>query len=642
CRFHLWKLGATRTQVRSHIVWGDSLLGTLPGTMSKDLGAAAFVALMGDDKTVARAAWEAYREAPAGAQPDPDAWCAMLMWPRDKSAPPPPVRLARSGRGQESPETLALLETMVDQYRYVHWQRDFPEVFGDGFDVVLGNPPWERIEVQDKEWFARRAPHIKAAANAAARKRLVEGLAVSDPALHRAWLSDRRRSQAENHFMRVSGRFPLTGKGGINRYAPFTEACRQLIRPGGRVGYVVPSGLVHDENTRPFFRDLIRTGSLLNVHHFDNRKKLFPAVGGMITFCLVTMSNQGKARQKASFVCFAQTIEHLSDRQRRFELSAADLRLINPNTETLPIFRSRLDADITRQVYEHVPVLIRQGGENPWGLHLSMLFQMSNDSHLFRTADQLKGAVKIGLSMHLGQEIWVPLYEAKMLHQFDHRWASWQGDRALTGVRRDQGYEVCPRYWVPAAEMERRLARRWPHDWLLVWRDVCRSTDERTVIAAILPRVGVGHTAQLMFPQGPAPLLLANLNSLVLDYVARQKIGGIHLTYSYLQQLPILPPEAYPPELAAEITTRAVRLACTSDSVRGFGRSHGQFGCAGWNAEQRADDRAWLDATYFRLYGLDARQVEHVLSTFPIVRRKEEARLGEYRTRRLVLEYLRK
>ncbi|MGI8824368.1 MAG: Eco57I restriction-modification methylase domain-containing protein, partial [Chloroflexota bacterium] len=147
---------------------------------------------------------------------------------------------------------------------------------------------------------------------------------------------------------------------------------------------------------------------------------------------------------------------------------------------------------------------------------------------------------------------YLPLYEAKMLHQFDHRWATYSGadTRDMTLAQKQDPHSVAlPRYWVPEAEVAARLRGRWEHPWLLGWRDICRSTDERTVIAGILPRAAVGNNAPLMLlapdTAGRGPLLVANLSSFVLDFAARFKVGGTHLNFFIINQIPILPPSTY-------------------------------------------------------------------------------------------------
>ncbi|MHB2017310.1 MAG: Eco57I restriction-modification methylase domain-containing protein [Candidatus Xenobia bacterium] len=624
CRFNLWlemrQVGVPLPLIRC----GDSLLGTTPELLAKGLPEAAFQPLLGDDAALCRR-WRARCGSPGPHAMDrraADLWCAAFVWPRQKGFPEPPTQAQLDGQPL-SAEQQAMLAHLQATYRFLHWPWDFPR----RFDVVLGNPPWERVELQDREWFASRAPEIYNAPNAAVRKRMIAALADQEAG---AYQEARRRSQAELHFLRASGRYPRSGRGGINRYAPFLETCcRDLVSPHGRVGYVVPSGLCTDEQPRALFRDLMDRGTLLSLHHFDNRKKLFPGVGSMITFALVTVA--GTPQKAASeFVCFAQKPEDLRDPRRRFSLSAADLRLMNPKTGTLPIFRSARDADITRAIYQRVPVL-----RAAWDLDMAMLFQMSGDSHLFRTAQELErdGYRLCGNVFERKTDRYLPLYEAKMMHQYDHRWAGYVDGKVRSG-------SCMPRYWVQEAEVERRVSLRSERRWLLAWRDVCRSTDERSAIACALPRVGVGHTAQILYPQQSPHLLLAVFNSLVFDYVARQKIGGIHLTYSYLNQLPALPLDVLQPH-AEEITRAVLELTYTSPELAPFAQELGYRKAPFvWDDERRHELRCRLDALCFRLYGLSRVEVEHVLSTFPLLASKERRRYGEFRTRRRILELL--
>jgi hypothetical protein len=283
---------------------------------------------------------------------------------------------------------------------------------------------------------------------------------------------------------------------------------------------------------------------------------------------------------------------------------------------------------------------------------------MAEDSAWFRTAKQLDAAgfVRDGGDW-IGEGRYVPLYEAKMIHQFDHRWAAYDGSDSrdvIAGEKADPRFEPTPRYWVPEAEVKGRLAAMgWSRNWLMSWRDVCRSTDERTVISAALPLAAVGHTAPLLFPNGPPPLsaaLLASWLSLTVDYVARQKIGGTHLTCGYLAQFPILPPSAYTATDLAFIVPRVLELTYTSCSLTPFAHDLGYDDPPfAWDEDRRAQLRAELDAWYARAYGLTRDELRYILDpadvkgpdypseTFRVLKKNEMARYGEYRTARLVL-----
>lgn len=457
---------------------------------------------------------------------------------------------------------------VATQYQFFHWHLAFPEVFvRGGFDVMLGNPPWERVKLQEKEWFAERMPGIANAPNAAARKTMITRLKETDPELYNAFQADQRKAEGESHFMRSSLRFPLCGRGDINVYTVFAEAARSLINDNGRMGIIVPSGIASDDTTKFFFQDMASSKSLVSLFDFEN-KNIFPNVHSSYKFCLLTSGNGSKpTTEEAQFVFFAHSVDELQDKERRFSLTPDDIELLNPNTGTCPIFRSRLDAELTKAIYRRVPVLIREAKgdkpeENPWGIRFSRMFDMSNDSHLFKTQEDLE-TEGYALEGNIFEKLeyftqedgkpdakvkkYLPLYEAKMIHHFNHRWATYDGVDVRDSTQEeleDTDFVVLPRYWVAEEDVRSKLdAIDWPYEWLLGWRDICRSTDERTAVSTIWPRYGAGDTFLQMFPliDGyQVTSLISCLNSFVQDYATRQKIGGIHLKYHYFRQLPIL------------------------------------------------------------------------------------------------------
>jgi len=289
---------------------------------------------------------------------------------------------------------------------------------------------------------------------------------------------------------------------------------------------------------------------------------------------------------------------------------------------------------------------------------------MSNDSGLFRTAAQLRAAgfVRQG-GYWIGETRYVPLYEAKMIHQFDHRFGYYpdghvEDTRALPHPtleqRQDQGFEVAPRYWVAESEVSERLAaKHWIRTWLMGWRDITSGLDERTLISSIVPVAGYGDKFLLMQSSTSPNLqtaLCGCLNSLVCDYVSRQKIGGASFKYFTMKQIAILPPSAYAEADLALIVPRVLELSYTSRSMAPFARDLGYDGPPfAWDEDRRAQLRAELDAWYARAYGLTRDELRYVLDpadvrgpdypseTFRGLKKNEIARYGEYRTARLVL-----
>lgn len=724
----------------------------------------------------------------------------------------PPEALAQA----KQVDRLAHATQCARDARVLHWPLAFVQVFQKGgFDCVLGNPPWERIKLQEEEFFAAENRLVAQAKNKAERAQRIEWLAQGMLARHLypelehapdeaakeqetygRFIAARRIAEAASVFAHLAaeegGRYPLTGVGDVNTYALFAETIDRIIGARGRAGFIVPTGIATDDSTKAFFAHVAQGGRLVSLYDLENRERVFPAIDSRIKFCLLTL---GAARSAEFGFFFTQTAQ-LADERRRFTLSAEDFARINPNTLTCPVFRSRKDAELTKKIYERVPVLIREArdGEpevNPWGLRFSTMFHMSNDSHLFAdepAADRL------------------PLYEAKMIHQYDHRWATYRGDGGADvsvdvplADKRDPAYTVRPRYWVEAREVYLRtaalpkgllaalrernrpaivlgiahllfadwLARRhgtadeamrhlypaWcafveaqpfarllaptqlglcgdnpsclkplgPHylpaaavdavrtgprestawyaadagavaalldvpqsfpvlprqvpslageeaviafaeslleaaspKWFVGFRDIARATDERTVIASVLPRAGVGNNLPLMLLDATlcrrATALLANFSALVLDFVARHKVGGVHLNFFIAKQLPVLSPQSYTESDLAFIVPRVLELTYTAHDLKPWAESLGHDGPPfPFDPERRARLRAELDAYYARLYGLTREDLCYILDpalvmgedypseTFRVLKQNELREFGEYRMQRLVL-----
>ncbi|WP_203350371.1 Eco57I restriction-modification methylase domain-containing protein [Streptomyces sp. S-9] len=678
---------------------------TLPGNDRYAAQLARIIAAPADSLEQVRAQETAYRAYTKSASyvhdlHAADAWCAAFVWPKHDGAPEAPTdqvfRALRSRNQSSVPDTThAEILRLRDQYRFFHWHLEFPQVFAvpesgvgiqpgtgwaGGFDAVVGNPPWERVKLQEQEFFAQRDPRIAGAKNAAARKHLIEELRNnSDGAsLYAEFESAKRRTEGESHFLRLSNRYPLTGRGDINTYAVFAETDRTLTGPRGRTGVIVPTGIATDATTQFFFRDLVEQGSLASLFEFGNEEKLFVAVKDYVRFCLLTMRSEGTPDAPISVVFRVRQVAQIPERS--FTLTSRDILRVNPKTGTCPVFSCRRDADITLGIYRRFPTLVngtQEVGSNPWGVTFMRMFDMSNDSHLFRPdaqsgetfEDLLKDGWRLsGNVLIRGTERLLPLYEAKMLHHYDHRFSTYEdatvkqlNERTLPRLSHKQHLDpnavALPRYWVPEQDIatgkvgkngdeikisgvrSRLNAKGWDRDWLVGWRDICRANDERTMITAASPAHGFGHPFPLALLAVPknAPLLTAVWSSLVCDFTVRQKIGGNHLTYGYVEQLPIPTPDQLAPHSEA-IIPRLLELTYTAHDMTPFARDLGDPGAPfRWDEDRRAVIRAELDALFFHLYGIDRDDTAYILDTFNIVRDNDIKAYGEYRTKKLIL-----
>lgn len=567
-------------------------------------------------------------------------------------------------------QTLATLsENIVHGNSLVHdpdvhpdgfvWRERFPAVFGReeaGFDCVIGNPPWERMKLQEREFFSLPAPEIATATNAAKRRQLVGKLEKKDPVLFERYEEAQRAADAVLTYCRQSGEYPLTGKGDINTYAVFAELAYQIVAPHGRVGMLVPSGVASDMTTKDFFAAIAESNRLIRLYDFENRlKTFFPDIDNRFKFCILNFGGENANTSEADYVFFAHQVEELEDRARHIVLSGADIKLLNPNTRTCPIFRTRRDAEITKAIYRRIPILIDTNREgptgNPWGVQFKTMFHQTNDAELFREATTLKadGFKLKGNRWVKGKQTYLPLYEAKMLQDYDHRAADIVTDESnwvrqgQTAKRTLVGYQnpeqlAMPRFWVSEEAVLEQAMGETSH--FLCFKDVTSPTNQRTMIAAFTPFVGVVNSAPIVLTD-QTPMrqccLLANLNSLVYDFVMRQKISYVHLNFFIVEQIPTLPPEAYEAPcswnlhktLESWISELVLKLTCTAEDMLPLaeacdfksGTFQREYGgkLNKWDEGERIRLVSQLDGLFAHLYGLTEKEFAYILSTFSAV-----------------------
>ena len=561
--------------------------------------------------------------------------------------------------------------TIADREGFLHWEVAFPGVWYQwqsaspqgGFDAVIGNPPWDRIKLQEVEWFATRDPEIALAPTAAARGKGIQRLRDQGSPLAAEFDDAKNRADRLGEMIRASGHYPLLSGGDINLYSLFVERAMNLIKPDGFVGLLTPSGIYADKTAARFFKSVSTSGRVGGLFDFENRKIFFKDVHASFKFCALIFGGEARRFDETKCAFFLHDTKEIHDEDRCFPLAPEDFTRVNPNTGTAPIFRTRRDAEITRRIYERHPVLVdHSGGEErkAWPVKYATMFHMTNDSHLFRTVAQLKaeGFYPVeGNRWKKGDKLYLPLYQGRMIHQFDHRANSvrfnqesthnpYLSEEVTEAQHADPNFLPQTQYWVPAHNVEEKLPQS--RRYALGFRDIARPTDVRTVISSILPWAGYGNKVPLLVEGDSMAVtyLVANLNSVCLDFVARQKIHGTSMNWFIVEQLPVIAPTDYD-RTFGETTARdlvrdhVLRLTYTAHDMAPFAKDLGYDGPPFvWNKEERRHLRARLDALYFHLYGLTKEDAEYVLDTFPIVCKEDKAVFGRYRTRDLILAYM--
>ena len=520
-----------------------------------------------------------------------------------------------------------LAAKLSEEYSFFHWPVEFPEVFAKGgFDCVVGNPPWDVSQLSEIEFFANLLPEI-AMLSGNERKLAIDKLKIDRPHIYKLYEERKHAFEAENTYYGNSGRFPLTSYGKVNLYSKFAELNLHLRNERGTAGFVCPSGIATDDSTKEFFGEIASKGVLRSLYDFENKEGIFPNVHRMFKFCLLTIA-AGNA--PGDFAFFLKNVPELEDKRRHFSMTTEDFDLINPNTHTCPVFRSQEDAELAKKIYRKAGVFVREADKkngNPWNVAFQQMYNMTSASNFFAKAP---GKGPDGKPL-------LPLYEAKMMHQMDHRWATFLAEKEPEDVSAEQKADVNfaaqPEYWVPYTETVLRAtsldssvvaalrkedgpklrelcqrlamtesdaklqkvyldaaksgdivqnllaaAEEYCPKYLMGFRGICRAVDYRTVLVSVLPFSGLGNSCPVLcFDQDEEPkmhaCLLANMDSIPFDFGSRFKVGGINFNFFIVKQLPVLSPSTYTETAFNFIVPRVFALTYTATDIVEWARA---------------------------------------------------------------------
>ena len=620
-----------------------------------------------------------------------DAWCAAFIWKKVREQDgglPFTITEQHFRKIERNPHSVPqwMKEEVIrlsNQYNIMHWHLAFPEVYhtpskgsqadnalcgwSGGFDVVLGNPPWDVVAPEEQEFFSRHAPNIVTLPSRAKRLEAIKKLELENPQLARLWTEEQRKTHAEAKFYHLSNAYPLSGTGNLNTFALFLEKARMMLRPGGTTGLVVPSSIAFGEGTKSLFNELVKTGSLSALYDFENREQLFAGIDSRFKFCLLTLTSSRVGSGEMKFGFFLRNVQNLQEPGRVYALTAQEISAVNPNSLTAPTFPFQKDRDLVLSIYQRVPIFQLDSGNSKdgWQAECTRMVDMSYDSEYFESSDGLekRGFHREVTKFVKGDDTYLPVYEAKMINQYNHRSSDVVISKTAQ-VRAAQKEELDgaelldpirfpePRFWMPPKRAFRSVPSWYSANYFIAFTRVTSPTNARTTLASIIPYTPAGHSLGIVYSKrmegSLGACIVACLNSFVLDYVCRQKIGGINLNPVIVHQLPIIDRNVFLQSigwceenqpLERWIFLRVVELTYTSFDVEPFANAGGYSGPPfKWEEERRFILQCELDAAYFHLYGISRDDTAYILDTFPIVKRKEVVKHGEYRTQRVILE----
>lgn len=574
----------------------------------------------------------------------------------------------------------------AQEYKFFHWALEFPDIYAQGgFDVMCGNPPWEKIKIEDKQWFNHEGEQeIAQSDKTDKRNKLIAKLSNTNPALYDKYLIAKSSVACTSKFLRFSKRFELTAKGDIDLYPLFAEHSMSLCR--GLWSIIVPSGIATSDGNKEFFQTLNNENRLSSLYCFENREKLFD-IDSRYNFCLLSAHKPYSKEDWVSMGFMLTKLDQILDQNYVFKIKTSDFAKFNPNTNTAPNFRTQHDAVLTSKIYDNSSIIIKDNSEskttdNPWNIKFSRMFDMSNDSKLFKTYAELidDGATLKGDSFVLNDNLYVPLIEGKMIWHYNHHYSTFPIDvekrpESIPNVSlndlQDVNFALKPWYWISSTEVEHAKAKGCKlSSFVIAFRKISNGTNERTMIACLMPKyLALGHTANCMYVSLDSCkklVLLSILNSLTFDYATRQKITATDLNFFIVKQLPVLRPEQIDEVNQWQLVKRVAELTYFNHDMDEFAKDLSAKLSQEQNEElgnrlikqepwvfdelRRAQLQAEIDAIVAKLYGLNTEELNYILDpedifgagciheTFRVLKSNEIKEFGEYRTKRLVLE----
>lgn len=581
-----------------------------------------------------------------------DIWTAAHFWTEgDTHAIPTSRAYSAALDGRPDPVIAATAATILADINPIHWPLAFPEIHArGGFDLVIGNPPWEQYKGEEQPFFRQHMPRI-AAMTSETRKKAIADLEHTDPTMYARWKTYQAGQGRLAHFAKSSGRYTRTPNE-ANTYVLFTELAADS---SSHVGLIVKSGIATDAAQSAVWKRLVAGGRVRHVLDIVNQapsgKRVFTAVAPVERFSILHLGPAQIVPPEASMLNFG--VEAAASNPTR-PWPIAELRTFAPRTETLPSTGDVDEIGLALELQDRLPTLdfSEDDGRNPWHLKYSRLFDSSgakSKGWLLRGPTLEAQGFTLGKNKRYkhpdGREA-LPVYEGQMANRWDHRSRTFEGyqGRNMYGAKPDipwvtdeqhqqAEFEVQPRYWMSSDIAASRLDEVVPEGQVQVaLRAIGRTwTDRRLLRVGIMPRTPALHGLPiLVVPRTLALAAVGILNSMTMDFLVRLHTSSGNVSPWAISQCASPLPGSWSSELVSVTSS----LSLTSTTVaEAFGVKP-----IAWDPMSRLVLDARADALVARAYELTTAQYELVLNHFKLLEKIETRDVGEYRSKRLRLE----
>jgi len=551
-----------------------------------------------------------------------------------------------------SEELIKKIMQLAKENHFFHFHLEFPEIFENGgFNCLLGNPPWEQVQLEEEEWFSGKDNDIADTKNAAKRTQKIEKLVETNLDLYKSYKIALDVSNKTANYIKLSGTYKFSTFGWLNTYLVFTERADQILSTRGYCGIIIPSGILSDKNSMPLFHYLLRNGKIAEAIDYINTKGIFPSIDGRTKFCTFTFTGLLDKFYNTKMSFYNNEINLLKIANRQIMVNFDSLNKISPNTKNCLTVSSDDEYQLIYKIYKNSKIICKDDEENEFVS--KQMFNISDKADQFVILNEdIKNQIINNKIVTDGEARFYGVYESKFIHQFDHRFSTFKDSNSEDIASGNSAYvtennksiriySIYCRYYISKELTERFYNKHdYSFDAVIATRMISSPTNERTLIGSFVPKLAFSNSANLILGKDKDSLviLLANINSFACDFVCRRRMGGINLNLWNLNQLPIIDQSSISNKTKEKIIENTVRLSNTSDDLKDFFNDYSIIREAGWNKNQRFQLQCELDAIFFQLYLLNKDDIEIILETFPSIKKKDEEKYMSFRTKETILQ----
>ncbi|EOI2827174.1 Eco57I restriction-modification methylase domain-containing protein, partial [Campylobacter jejuni] len=528
----------------------------------------------------------------------------------------------------QNEQAKAIISKYQKEFNFFNYELEFPEIVENqvfkGFDIIIGNPPWDKTKFSDSDFFPQYKSDYRSLI-ASKKKEIQDNLLAKDYIKQNYEKQKAYINDLSEYYKKA---YPLNkGSGDGNLFRLFVEKNLSLLKQDGNLAYVLPSALMFEDGSLTLRKEILENKTLEYFYSFENRQAIFADVDSRYKFALMLIKNtQANHTHKIKMMFYKTDINSLKNKDEILTLNLKDIKKLSPTHLALMELKDKQALEILRKSYNAFQNLSFDY------IDFRRELDMTNDKDLF---------------IEEFREGLLPLYEGKMIHQFNANFS--QTTYFLEKAKLDEHLKSKELYRAKKAtgkELNPKLIKYDREFFRLGYRKIASDTNERTLIASLLPKNCGGADSTYsnipkqyvlkddvicmdIVPYERILFVLALFNSLVVDFIIRNMVQ-INVSKSYLERIPLPQPsdeEIQNNEIYKTLAKNALLLQLYNDKNHHFDELKQEFNIKNEEIPKTKKAynilRAKNDLLVKELYGLSDDEFSYMISTFKVLNEKQ-------------------